>query len=627
MHRPMTMNRRSNVLLVLLFLLGVILPASGAATGQKWFGVSGLAVAPQGTEVYAIANRDAAVLCCDPATMEVKRRIDLPAPPTGVAVTMDGSRLIITCANPDSVILEIEAATGKILHKAEGHSMAMSPVLSPDGNLLYVCHRFNHAVSVYDRKQYKEVASIPVAREPVSAVLAKDGKHLLVSNHQHNGRADADYVAAIVSVVDLQTAKVVKELKLPNGSTSLRQISLSPDGKVACVAHVLARYHLPTTQLERGWMNSNALTLIDVDRMEIINTVLLDSIDNGAANPWATGWLPDGRTIVVTHAGTHDLSLIDWPSVQAKLAALEKGTGSSAQNYGASKVAADVPNDLAFLVGSRERIKLDVNGPRAMAIFNGKIYVAGYFNDVMEVVNPAAKPVQTTICEMNKGRQLTQVEQGEMYFNDARICFQGWQSCASCHDDDARVDGLNWDLLNDGIGNPKNTKSLLWSHQTPPVMSMGVRDTAETAVRSGIKSILFTVQPESVPQAIDVWLKTLKPQPSPHLVKGHLSASAKRGKDLFESRETHCATCHKPDLFTDLKSHVVGTHISIDKTNEGFDTPTLVELWRTAPYLHDGSAVTVRDVLTTHNSKDQHGRTSQLKPQEIDDLVEYLLSL
>jgi hypothetical protein len=53
----------------------------------------------------------------------------------------------------------------------------------------------------------------------------------------------------------------------------------------------------------------------------------------------------------------------------------------------------------------------------------------------------------------------------------------------------------------------------------------------------------------------------------------------------------------------------------------------MVELWRTAPYLHDGSAATVRDVLTSRNSHDQHGRTSDLSKQEIDDLCAYLLSL
>ena len=64
-----------------------------------------------------------------------------------------------------------------------------------------------------------------------------------------------------------------------------------------------------------------------------------------------------------------------------------------------------------------------------------------------------------------------------------------------------------------------------------------------------------------------------------------------------------------------------------DKATDTFDTPTLVEIWRTAPYLHDGSAATLREVLTVKNSNDQHGKTSQLTQQQIDDLAEYLLSL
>jgi len=36
------------------------------------------------------------------------------------------------------------------------------------------------------------------------------------------------------------------------------------------------------------------------------------------------------------------------------------------------------------------------------------------------------------------------------------------------HDEDARVDGLNWDLLNDGIGTPKDTKKLVLSTKHRP---------------------------------------------------------------------------------------------------------------------------------------------------------------
>jgi cytochrome c peroxidase len=48
---------------------------------------------------------------------------------------------------------------------------------------------------------------------------------------------------------------------------------------------------------------------------------------------------------------------------------------------------------------------------------------------------------------------------------------------------------------------------------------------------------------------------------------------------------------------------------------------------RTPPYLHDGSAPTLRDVLTTHNPKNLHGSTTQLTPEQIADLLAYLQSL
>jgi cytochrome c peroxidase len=158
-------------------------------------------------------------------------------------------------------------------------------------------------------------------------------------------------------------------------------------------------------------------------------------------------------------------------------------------------------------------------------------------------------------------------------------------------------------------------------------MSLGVRETAESAVRAGIRQILFTVQPPEVAEAIDEYLKSLKPIPSPHLVNGQLSPAARRGQQLFRSQETRCAQCHPPPLFTNLKSYDVGTRGPLDDEADRFDTPTLIELWRTAPYLHDGSVVTLRDLLTLANPNDRHGKTSHLSADQIMDLCEYLLSL
>jgi hypothetical protein len=58
-----------------------------------------------------------------------------------------------------------------------------------------------------------------------------------------------------------------------------------------------------------------------------------------------------------------------------------------------------------------------------------------------------------------------------------------------------------------------------------------------------------------------------------------------------------------------------------------YDTPSLRGLYDSAPYLHDGSAATLYDVLTTRNPSDQHGVTSHLTDQELQGLVAFMLAL
>ena len=562
------------------------------------------------------------------ATRAVTGVIALPSPPLGLVLSGDQTRLLVTCAAPASQVCVVDLAQQRVTATYRAGHTAMGPVLSPDGKTLYVCNRFDDSVSIIDLELRREVREVKVEREPVAAGLTRDGRYLLVANLLHAGRADADHVAASVSVIDTATGVVVKALTLPNGSGLLKDLRVSPDGKYAVVSHILARYPLPTTQLDRGWMSTNAKTIIDLERLELVNTVLLDSVDSGAANPRGMAWSADGATLVITHAGTHEISVVNFPGVLEKLrqipATLEEGRGDP---YAASRVQADVPNDLSFLVGLRRRLKLPPTdrGPRAVLLIGSQAYVANYFSDTLAIVDVASEHPQWTSIRLGPEVPMSELRKGEFYFHDAGICFQGWQSCATCHPGDGRVDALNWDLLNDGIGNPKNNKSLLWSHRTPPAMSIGVRETAEMAVRAGIRHILFTVQPEEVAAAMDVYLRALQPVPSPHLVEGRLSPAARRGERVF--RRANCHTCHPAGVFTDLQPYSVGTHSAWEKPTDEFDTPTLVELWRTGPYLHDGSAATLREVLTTRNPSDQHGQTSSLSPGEIDDLTAYLLSL
>lgn len=600
-------------------LAGLVFMAAGA-TAQTYRSPAAIAAPADGHEWYVAEYTANAVAVVDPASGTVTRRIALPDAPGGLALSPDGATLYVTAAVPAGCVRVLDAASGNVrATMAVGHT-PVSPVLSADGGRLYVCNRFTNDISVIDTAAAAETARIAVPGEPVAAALTPDGARLLVAHLLPTGASDGAFTAASVSVIDTTSNQVAANITLPNGSTGLHGICVSPDGRFAYVTHLLARYQLPTTQLERGWMNTNALSVIDVAELKPVNTVLLDDVDLGAANPWAVACTPDGKSVCVTHAGTHELSVIDRAGLHAKLdraAAGERVTEVTSR-------AQDVPNDLSFLLDTRRRIKLAGNGPRALFLTDATAVTAEHFSDslsVVDILNTVRADVRA--IALAEPAEQTPVRKGEIFFNDAALCFQHWQSCASCHPD-ARVDGLNWDLLNDGIGNPKNTKSMLLSHQTPPAMSLGIRDKAETAVRAGIRFIQFAERPEEDAQAIDSYLKSLTPVPSPRLENGALRPEAERGRAIFE--RAGCAACHMAPLYTDLEPYDVGTVQGMD-AGKPVDTPTLVEIWRTAPYLHDGRAATLRDVFVRYNPDDKHGKTSGLTAEEMGDLIAFMLSL
>jgi mono/diheme cytochrome c family protein len=385
------------------------------------------------------------------------------------------------------------------------------------------------------------------------------------------------------------------------------------------VTHTLARYQLPTTQLDRGWTSCNNLTVIDVRTGKFIATVPLDDINRGVANPWALAWTADGRNLCVSQAGSHDVTVIDFPALIAKLNRVAAARKPPPVNH--------VYNDLGFLEGLSVRLDLRGKGPRCMAMVGWHAYIGEYFSDSLTVldINAIGTPLGPIVKVVPLGpkQEITAVRKGEMLFNDGKRCFQSWLSCATCHPD-GRADGFRWDLLNDGLQNPKKTKSLVGAHKTAPSMVTGVRPSAEAAVRARIRTGLFATWPEADAAAVDAYLKSLKPIRSPYLVGGNLSASARRGKGLFA--QARCASCHKGPYLTDMKKYDLGTGERINR-NVKFDTPTLREVWRTAPYLHHGRAVSIMGVLTKFNPGDKHGVTSKLTKKQLADLAAYVLSL
>lgn len=572
-----------------------------------------------GSNVFIAMEDPPSVKVVDANSGTVSATWPLPETPHGLKVTPDGSRLLAAAGIAPGKLLSLNTATGEIVSSLPcGHSPE-SVEVSPDGKSAFVCNPFENRVEVVDLTASRVSAAIPAVRQPVAACLKPDGGALYVANLLPVGPANTGDIAAEITAVDTATGNI-RSIRLPNGSTDVRALAVSHDGRFVYAVHTLARYGLPTTQLDRGWMNTSALSVIDAGQNRLAATILLDDIDLGAANPAGVAVSRDGSLLAITHAGTHELSLINRSALHDRIDRVGRGEAVTA----VSRSIKDLPNDLSFLHGIRRRIKLNGNGPRALIATENGFAVICYFSRTLHLVrtSPDLTADVRDIALAPDWRETT-AQRGERMFHDATRCFQQWQSCVTCHPG-VRTDALNWDLLNDGVGNPKQTKSLLFSIQTPPAMISGIRPNAETAIRTGTRYILFAHPSEEDANAIGEFLGHLKPVPSPALVNGELSESAKRGKGVFDLAS--CSDCHAGEYLSDGKRHNVSTGIAREE-GKAWDTPTLREIWRTAPYLHDGRAGTLEDVIGNANPGDRHGDTSTLTDEQRRDLVEYLRSL
>ena len=608
---------------------------------ESYKGPSDLCPTKDGKTIYVVNKDSHEIALLDTADDKIVKTISLGDQffPQGAALSADEQTLYVVGGGHKGQVLAVDLAAGNITKTALAGHTPRAAVLSPDGTKLFVCNQFTNDVGEYHLPNLTLAHTIKVVREPHVAVVTKDGKYVLVANSiplMPANFPDDEYadihVAAVITVINTASGET-KSINLPNGSGSLLGMCLSPDGRYVYITNILAKFLLPTTHVERGWMNTAGIIVIDTTQLEnenggYVNTVLIDDVNQGSANPWGITTSPDGTKIYAAVAGTSELISIDAVEMHKKLEDETRTTSSSTEVF----------NNLAFLTGLKKRTKLPGKGARAIAVAGNNIYVGMYFSDTLQKLSePQLRPTTVTL---GPAPVWTPERRGEIYWNDATLCLQQWQSCASCHPD-ARMDGYNWDLLNDGMGNHKNAKSLLFSHKTPPTMWQGVRDNPNPAnpadawdtekqgiqcIRTGFKWILFMEPTEEKCRDIDAYLAAEQPVPSPYLVEGKLSAKAERGKKIFEDPKVGCAKCHPAPLFTDQKLHDVNTRCYYDTTSS-FDTPTLIEVWRTAPYLHDGRYINMKDVFKLGAHGDIAGDVGSLTDEQIDELVEYILSL
>jgi YVTN family beta-propeller protein len=576
----------------------------------KYLSPSAMIVSPDKQSIYIAEQTAKQVVKLNCANNTVTQTMQMPNEPTGLAITNDGVTLYVTCASersPAGVICVVNSSTGKIQKRIAAGHMARSPVLSPDQKTLYVCNWYNNDVSVIDAASGTQTARIPVTREPYAAAITPDGATLVITNALPDQKAtDTTVIACKIALINTATKAIRASIPLPVGSHSLYGLAITPDGKFAFATHLIGRFTIPATTLTGGWVHSNNMAIIDIANAKLTNDVELDNSTQGFANPWGIGITGDAKYVCVAHAGSNSMTIIDYAQLLVK-----------------AQAGTDLSHDFTSIYGIKNAIYLTTRGSRALAMVDNKAYVAGYYSDSLEVVTITGLTSYTTAgFALGPFKPMNGERQGQFNFTDATLCYQKWQSCFSCHPF-TRPDALNW-ILNTQESFPKNVKNMLYSWWTPPTSWAGKRPAdwgPDGSVYSGISAELGLQPTEAEANPLDTMLMWLKPMPSPHLVKGRLSASAVHGKVLFT--QIGCSVCHPAPLYWDGKFHNAGVADPFD-ANTQWDTPSLIEAWRTSPYDHIGSYNNISDMIELRSHSIG---VSQLSQQDLSDLIEFVLSL
>lgn len=269
------------------------------------------------------------------------------------------------------------------------------------------------------------------------------------------------------------------------------------------------------------------------------------------------------------------------------------------------------------------------------------------------------------------------IELGKQLYFDPRLSRDNTVSCATCHSPEKGYS--NGEAVATGVGGKKGGRSApsvinsayyklqFWDGragsleeqalgpiQNPIEMNLTLPEAVEKigaipGYKKQFSDVFGTdVNADGMAKAIAAFERTILSGDAPYdrFVAGDksaLSEAAQRGLKLF-SGKAHCSACHAGPNFSDNAFHNVGIGMHAKDHDVGrfaiskqggdrgsFKTPTLREIAKTAPYMHDGSLKTLEEVVdhyakggTANDALDEEVYELKLSPEEKKDLVTFL---
>lgn len=526
-----------------------------------------LAIAPNG-DVWAVNQHSDSITVLSPQGSKI-RDITLPraSQPYGIAFTPDNNAALVTL-QASGQLLKLNPSTGAQVGSVTiGHS-ARGLAISADSDTAYVT-RF------ISPQQQAEVVEVSINNLSVGQVIS------LVKDTTTIDGPD-------------------RSRGIPN---YLNGITISPDGLKAWVPSNKAN-------VDRGPFNESdenktltfettiraIISQIDLNTNQELPNVQLD-IDN-RAQPKAIAFSALGDYAYIAVEGQNSVEIRD---------AYNLNRVNELANSGQAPIGLIKSGDHLFVHGFLSR---------SVVVYNVSNFESQQ-GDITRVAEVATVSNETLHPRVLAGKKI--------FHNaaDARMTQDGYLSCASCHtggDSDGRV----WDFTDRGEG-LRNTIPLLgrtglgngrvhWTANFDEIhdfendirFAFGGRGFIDDALFDDVKDPLGSPKAGKSDDLdnLSFYVSSLARFPqSPHRdANGNLTPQAQAGKQLFVDKG--CAACHSGVYLTDMLRHDVGTiqassgqGISQPLAGVGFDTPTLIGLWDSAPYFHNGQAATLNDVL------------------------------
>ena len=586
-----------------------------------------LAVSPDGARLYVVAQEANLLQAVDIKSGRVLDAIRVGERPHSVVVKSDGETAYVSNQWADNIsVINLEIAeVSDTLYAGSGPA---GLVLSRDEKFLIVVDSYSSEVSFIDLETGSEVRRLMAGNNPVDADLSSNGQLIYVSSRRTLPQPYGTPPVTEMTVIDAGRQRVA-ERKIFRNAYLMENVAFSPTGDLALATLIRPKNLIPSIQVEKGWMMTHGIGIIEPGKDGRIIQLLTDEPNAYYSDPFDIVITPDGQKAFISHSGVNYISVLDLSKIRILL---ESSTDEELRTYS---------NHLG--ISSRYVIKRIPTGanPKGLVLSpdGHYLYVAERLEDRIAVID--TRELETIrMLDLGGPKKITIARKGRRIFNHSGGTFQTQYGCYTCHPD-SHEDGLVYNMAGKDMGrNLANTQTLRDIGEIPPYKWNGKNSSIYKQDGMRFSTILTRTEAFDYDEldALVAYIVTGINNP-PNLrynPNGELTEAQKRGKAVFYRTHDNfgneipegnrCITCHPPPYFTNMRMADVGT---LSETDDPmlFDSPQLNNIYESAPYLHDGRAATLEEIWTKYNDHDEHGVANDMLKDQLNDLVEYLKSL